>query len=209
VLHAFGTADAGGLAAHLAASPDRQFTTLDTHDGIPVRPDLDGILRPGEMAALAEGIQRRGGNVNRILSTNAPGEVDVHQLNCAYYAALDCDDERYLAARAIQLFARGVPQIYYVGLLAGANDTEAVDASGDGRAVNRHDYSADEIASALSRPVVRRLLELVRLRNSDPAFDGEIEEVTGRDASLRIRWRNGDATCTLEADLASGSFAIS
>ena len=32
------------------------------------------------------------------------------------------DDDRYLAARAIQLFARGVPQIYYVGLLAGAND---------------------------------------------------------------------------------------
>ena len=49
----------------------------------------------------------------------ADGDVDVHQLNCTYYAALDCDDDRYVAARAIQLFARGVPQIYYVGLLAG------------------------------------------------------------------------------------------
>ena len=28
-----------------------------------------------------------------------------------------CDDERYVAARAIQLFAKGVPQVYYVGLL--------------------------------------------------------------------------------------------
>ena len=46
----------------------------------------------------------------------------MHQLNCTYYSALGEDDERYLAARAIQLFARGVPQIYYVGLLAGAND---------------------------------------------------------------------------------------
>ena len=54
-------------------------------------------------------------------STHA-AEVDVHQLNCTYYSALDCDDDRYFAARAIQLFARGVPQIYYVGLLAGEND---------------------------------------------------------------------------------------
>ncbi len=51
-----------------------------------------------------------------------PTAVDVHQLNCTYYSALGEDDDRYLAARAIQLFARGVPQVYYVGLLAGAND---------------------------------------------------------------------------------------
>ena len=67
--------------------------------------------------------------------------VDVHQLNITYYSALDADDERYLAARAIQLFAPGVPQIYYVGLLAGANDHAAVQATGEGRAINRHDYS--------------------------------------------------------------------
>ena len=100
---------------------------LDCHDGIPVRPDLDGILEPGEMLDLADLVQRRGGNVNRILSdAHADGDVDVHQLNCTYYSALDCDDDRYVAARAIQLFARGVPQIYYVGLLAGENDHAAV-----------------------------------------------------------------------------------
>ena len=44
VLQAFGTRDARQLAAHLAARRPSQFTTLDCHDGIPVRPDLDGIL---------------------------------------------------------------------------------------------------------------------------------------------------------------------
>ena len=34
--------------------PDRQFTTLDSHDGIPVWPDLEGILSPSEMRALAD-----------------------------------------------------------------------------------------------------------------------------------------------------------
>ena len=96
----------------------------------------------------------------------------MHQLNCTYYAALDCDDDRYVAARAIQLFARGVPQIYYVGLLAGENDHAAVVETGEGRAINRHNYRADEIESALRRPVVGRLLDLIRLRNTHPAFDG-------------------------------------
>ena len=83
-----------------------------------------------------------GGNVNRILSdAHADGEVDVHQLNCTYYSALGGDDDRYVAARAIQLFARGVPQIYYVGLLAGENDHDAVERTGEGRAINRHDYT--------------------------------------------------------------------
>ena len=73
----------------------------------------------------------RGGNVNRILSDAHANGVDVHQLNCTYYAALGEDDERYLAARAIQLFAKGIPQLYYVGLLGG------LERPGGGRADRR------------------------------------------------------------------------
>ena len=145
VLHAFRTGESRRLADHLARSPRRQFTTLDCHDGIPVRPDLDGVLLPEEMLDLETHVRRQGGNVNRILSDAHSAGVDVHQLNCTYYSALDCDDERYLAARAIQLFARGVPQIYYVGLLAGENDHEAVRRTGEGRAINRHDFTLEEI----------------------------------------------------------------
>ena len=119
-MHAFETGSAARLCDHLARSPERQFTMLDCHDGIPVRPDLDGILEPAEMLELADLVLRRGGNVNRILSdAHADDSVDIHQLNCTYYSALGADDDRFVAARAIQLFARGVPQIYYVGLLAG------------------------------------------------------------------------------------------
>ena len=100
---------------------------LDCHDGIPMRPDLDGILNRHQMLSLADLVQRRGGNVNRILSgADADGDVDVHQLDSTYYSALGCDDDRFITARAIQLFARGVPQVYYVGLLAGENDHQAV-----------------------------------------------------------------------------------
>ena len=208
VLDAFETGHADRLARHLERSPDRQVTTLDSHDGIPVRPDLDGILEPTEMRELADRIRGRGGNVNRILSGGLAGEVDVHQLNCTYFSALGARDDRYLAARAIQLFAKGVPQIYYVGLLAGENDIVAVERTGEGRAVNRHDYTMAEIEAALERPVVRRLLELVRLRNTHPAFDGRLEVATDGDSGLSLGWCAGDATCRLTVDLATGRGTI-
>jgi sucrose phosphorylase len=182
---------------------------LDCHDGIPVRPDLDGILAPQELLRLADLVKRQGGNVNRILSeAHADGDVDVHQLNCTYYSALDCDDDRYVAARAIQLFARGVPQVYYVGLLAGENDHQAVAESGDGRSINRHNYTVSEVEVAIRRPVVQRVLDLVRLRNIEPAFSGRLEVTTVDPATLRMSWRLGGDNCELEVDLRSGRAAI-
>ena len=204
VLDALVTGSAGLLGSHLAQSPARQFTTLDCHDGIPVRPDLDGILPAAGMRQLADVVLERGGNVNRILSdAHGDGGVDVHQLNSTYYSALGCDDDRYVLARAIQLFAPGIPQVYYVGLLAGENDLEALASSGDGRAVNRHDYRLEEVEQALARPVVRRVIDLVRLRNEHPAFDGHLAVATNGPV-LRMDWQRDDDCCELEADLATG-----
>jgi sucrose phosphorylase len=159
------------------------------------------------MLDLAERVRQQGGNVNRILSDAHAEGVDVHQLNCTYHSALDADDDRYLAARAIQLFARGVPQIYYVGLLAGENDTAAVERT-DGRAINRHNYTRHEVSAALRRPVVKRLLELVRLRNSHPAFDGSLHVETDGASSLRLRWQRGRSSCSLDVDVAVGHATV-
>jgi sucrose phosphorylase len=208
LLHAFASGRLDRLAAHLDRSPDRQFTTLDCHDGIPVRPDLDGILARSEMLRLAAHVADRGGNVNRILSDANAGGVDVHQLNCTYYSALDADDDLFVVARAIQLFSRGVPQVYYVGLLAGVNDRVAVARTGDGRAVNRRDYTPDEISAALDRPVVQRVLNLVRLRNTHPAFDGELRVDSPDDRSIQMHWRHGDASLALEVDFAAACASV-
>jgi sucrose phosphorylase len=208
LLHSLATGSGERLAAHLAASPGRQFTMLDCHDGVPVLPDLHGVLSPGEMRALATLVLEHGGNINRLLSDAwAVDDVDVHQLNITYYSAVGCDDGRYLLARAIQLFAPGIPQLYYVGLLAGENDLAGVEATGDGRAINRHNYDRDEIAAALRRPLVQRLIELVRLRHRHPAFSGA-SEVDARGSSLRITWRNDQHCCELRGNLRTGQVEI-
>lgn len=208
LLHTFESGDVSQLAAHLARSPERQVTMLDCHDGIPVRPDLDGILGRDEMNELAGRVLERGGNVNRILSDSHADDVDVHQLNCTYYSALGEDDDRYLAARAIQLFARGIPQVYYVGLLAGANDHEAVAGTGEGRAINRHDFTTAEIEEALHRPVVQRLLDLLRLRGTHPAFDGRLTVEVPSAGQIRMVWTSGEDCCVLDVDVRDGSLDI-
>ena len=128
--------------------------------------------------------------------------------NCTYYSALECDDDRYVAARAIQLFARGVPQIYYAGLLAGENDHDAVVEHGDGRAINRHDYTTREVEEAVGRPVVQRVMDLIRLRNDHPAFAGNLVATTLDPAVLRLTWSLEADACALEVDLRSGRASI-
>jgi hypothetical protein len=95
-----------------------------------------------------------------------------------------------------------------VGLLAGANDRAGLQLTGDGRAINRHNYTLAEIDEALRRPVVQRLLELVRLRNSHPAFDGTHEVVTFGRSGLRMFWQAASSACALEVDLSSGRVTI-
>ena len=102
-----------------------------------------------------------------------------------------------------------MPQIYYVGLLAGENDDVAVERTGDGRAINRHNFTMDEIDDALRRPVVQRIVDLIRLRNVHPAFDGElcVESADGR--SISMRWTNDDRHLDLDVDFEDGRACLS
>ena len=77
------------------------------------------------------------------------------QINCSYYSAVGNRDDWYLLARAIQFFTPGIPLVYYVGLLAGENDVALVEATKNGRDINRHEFSLDEAIGETDRPVVR------------------------------------------------------
>ncbi len=203
VLDAFRTAEAGPLAAHLAASPARQVTTLDSHDGIPIQPDLEGVVPLESARAIVEACVERGANVSRLFTTaHLPDpRFDAHQVNCTYRSAIG-DDEAYVAARAIQLFAPGIPQVYYVGLLGGHNDHDAVRRTGEGRAINRHDYDRAEIDAALADPLVGRLVRLIRFRHDHPAFTGDME-ARAEESTLRIAWSAPEGRATLDVDLAT------
>lgn len=190
-----------------AICPRKQFTTLDTHDGIGVV-DVKDLLPDDEIERTKEDIFKCGANVKKIYNTAAYNNLDIYQVNCSYYSALGNDDDSYLLARAIQFFAPGIPQVYYVGLLAGKNDLKLLEETKIGRNINRHYYSMDEIAGEVERPVVRKLIDLMEFRNSHPAFDGSFELKECGEHELYIVRACGEHKVTLLADLESKKMTI-
>jgi len=191
------------LYDYLKDRPEKQFTMLDCHDGIPVKPDLDTLITTADARKMVDVCIERGSNLSLIFSDkhkDADG-FDVHQIRCSYYSVLNCDDNAYLAARAIQFFVPGIPQVYYVGLLAGKNDEEAVKRTGEGREINRHNFSVDEIANAVKQNVVQRLMELIRFRNEYPAFNGTFSIHHQGDDLVLLSWKKDEKECSLNINL--------
>lgn len=210
ILHTLFNQSSQKLCDYLRICPRNQITMLDCHDGIPVQPDLDDVLQVEESRQIVEVCLQRGANLNRILSEEHMGQADfdAHQINCTYYSALNGDDDAYIAARAIQFFAPGIPQVYYVGLLAGENDQNGVKQTGEGRAINRHNYSLAEVEAALHKPVVQRLIKLIQFRNEYEAFNGDFAVLASDDYHLRLRWQKTSQHCTLTVDLTAHQCTI-
>ncbi len=207
VLHALFKADAIPLVEWLKVRPDNSITVLDTHDGIGVidvgadAAGNPGLLPPADINNLVETMHDRSGGESRQATGAAANNLDLYQVNCTYYDALGKRDAEYLIARAIQFFVPGIPQVYYVGLLGGTNDMELLAQSGVGRDINRHYYKDGEVGEALEKPVVKRLIELIRLRNQHPAFGGEARVESTERHLLNITWRLGEDWARLAVDL--------
>jgi sucrose phosphorylase len=207
-LHALYNHTGEYLKRWMEMCPMKQFTTLDTHDGIGIV-DVKDLLPDEEIEKVKEQMYAKGANVKAIYSSAAYNNLDIYQVNTTYYSALGDNDDAYLLARAIQFFAPGIPQVYYVGMLAGRNDLKLMNRTRNGRDINRHYYTAEEVAAEQERPVVQKLKELMILRNTHPAFsiDGSIA-IEAKDCRLKITRSFGNDSITLDADLSSYTFNI-
>ena len=213
LLHAIFNATARHLKEWIEIRPRNALTVLDTHDGIGII-DIGadarhaGLVPPEDLERLVETIHARSRGQSRLATGAAASNLDLYQVNCTYYDALGRNDRQYLLARAIQFFLPGIPQVYYVGMLAGGNDMELLARTGTGRDINRHYYDRAEVLAALERPVVRDLQRLIRLRNGHPAFQGAFQAGRTGQHSLALRWRCGAERAELLADFATGRWAL-
>lgn len=211
VLYTLYSQDATRLVEWLSDSPMKQFTTLDTHDGIGVV-DVKDILTDEEIELTTNKLYEIGANVKRKYSSAEYNNLDIYQINTTYYSALGDDDKKYFISRLIQAFAPGIPQVYYVGLLAGKNDIELLEKTKEGRNINRHYYSNEEIKREVKRPVVAALLKLFTYRNRSKAFelDGKFEITTSAKNSFNIKRTSADGQTVseLKVDLATYSYEV-
>lgn len=212
-LHGLYSGSARVLRRWLEISPRNAVTVLDTHDGIGVidvgpAGDRPGLFTVAQVDELVEGIHAASGGESRRATGAAASNLDLYQVNSTFFSALGGDEERYLLARLLQFLSPGIPQVYYAGLLAMPNDLDLLARTGVGRDINRPYLDRSQIEAALRRPVVRRLLGLIRFRNTHPAFDGEFHLGDGADHGLHLGWESSRGTVEAVLDLADGSFRL-
>ncbi len=185
----------------------RVVNMLGCHDGIPLL-DLKGILPEEDIQNMIDTIVGRGGFVKDLHGAKNM----YYQVNATYYSALGDDDKKMLFARAIQMFMPGKPQVWYLDLFAGKNDHEAVKRAGAGghKEINRTNLTIDQIEAAMEKDVVKKQLELLRFRNTCPAFGFDAKlDVTVDGTKMKFVWENDGHKATLEADFNDYSYKIS
>ena len=207
---------ARNLKKWLNISPRNVVTVLDTHDGIgiiDVGPGTlnlrdKGLLNEDEINYLVETIHANSGGISRKASGEGVRNLDLYQVNCTYYDALGRDDNVYLLARLIQFFSPGIPEVYYMGLLAARNDVNLFAKTGSGRDINRRFYTYEQVEKDLKKPVVQSLIRLIRFRNSHPAFNGEFHLMDSADDILHIFWLAGKDKAEALIDLKEFTFQL-
>jgi sucrose phosphorylase len=208
MLYTLYSGDAKKLTNWLDVCPRKQFTVLDTHDGIGVV-DVKGVLTDEEISFTQEKFFEIGANIKREYNSVTYNNFDVYQINCTYFSALGNNESAYLLARALQFFTPGIPQIYYVGLFGGKNDIDLIESTKSGRDINRHYYSLEEINEKVKQPFLKRLYRLMKFRNTCPAFNGEINILKAeKKEDIIIQWINGACKATLTANVKSYDFGI-
>lgn len=205
MLHTLITGSAKEMKRWFSIAPEKQFTVLDTHDGIGVF-DADGIVSKEQAQHVISRIEHNLSYSFKPMDESKKKYWKSYQLYGTFYSILDENDDAYLLARAIQFFAPGIPQVYYVGMLAGSNDLSFTEK--DHRFINRHDYTNGELEAELQRPVVRKLISLMKLRNTHPAFAGALEVLPSADDALLLRRKAANEEIVLDADLKQQRFEI-
>ncbi|WP_281635389.1 alpha-amylase family glycosyl hydrolase [Flavobacterium marginilacus] len=191
---------------------------LGCHDGIPVL-DLKGkeingvynkgLLEDDEIETIMSTIIERGGRVKNLYDPSGK-KISYYQVNATFFSALGEDEQKLLLARAIQMFMPGIPQVWYLDVFAGKNNYEAADHSGSAghKEINRTTLSLQDIERGLKTDVVKKQLEIIRLRNTSNAFLGKVEINPSTDDSIAIKWTNNNTIAYLEADLKTNMFTI-
>ena len=211
LLHSFFTGTVDRLDKWFSLRPNNCLNVLDTHDGYGVidggpiggRP---GLITQDEMAHIFKVAEKNTAGHSAVASVVPQWFSLPHQIN-ATLPNIVANDTAYVIMRAVQFFLPGEPQVYYVGLFNGMDDKELFEKTGQGRDVNRHNYTPAEISKALESEVTQAIIALARVRKH-PAFQGDFSwQVLGAD-SIKLQWQSGTESLSLEFNTANPAFKI-
>lgn len=213
VLDTLFNADATNLKKWLEIAPRNVVTVLDTHDGIGIvdvasEGDKEGLIPDSVLDNIVNKMHANSDGRSLKATGAAASNLDLYQVNCTYFEALGSNEVSYLMARAIQFFVPGIPQVYYVGLFGDENDMELLAKTNVGRDINRHYYTKEEIQKKTASSLFEKLSQLMKLRNTHPAFNGDFNLEESSAKYLEIKWVLNRESIQLKMDLENKSFEI-
>jgi sucrose phosphorylase len=172
VLHTFYTEDATALSkwARDLQYPSKItsfFNILDTHDGVGLQ-GAKNILSREEIDAM---IKKATGEHKAFVSykTGEDGHDEPYEINTTWFGALnrEVSEEdlafqvrRFVASRCIALVLRGVPAIYFHGMIGTGNNPDIVKRTGVKRDINRSVIDEKDLDRAIEDPESR--ISLIR-----------------------------------------------
>jgi len=165
------------------------FNFIASHDGIGLRP-AEGLLSDDELLTLIGTMRRFGARVS--YRTTQTGENKPYEINIALFDALqgtvagpdEYGMERFICAHTIMLGLEGIPGIYIHSLLGTRNDMDRLERTGHNRAINRHQWRAEELDEQLANPdstharVFAELKRLLSIRQRQAAFHPNATQFT-------------------------------
>ncbi|KAA3657713.1 MAG: glycosidase [Chloroflexi bacterium] len=210
VINALESGKNGYLVKWIREVVENGFVTvnmLGCHDGIPLL-DIKGLLDEQSIDEMIDVILDRGGMVKNLFGPDGK-KISYYQVNATFFSALDENHKKFLLARAIQMFMPGIPEVWYLDLFAGTNDHEAAEKGGH-KEINRTDLSMAEIETRLQTSIVQEQLNLLRFRNTFPAFglDADLTIQDSDEHQLTLVWSKDGYEASLHADLRSYEYDI-
>ena len=188
VLHSFYREDATALSnwAKDLIPPSKLttfFNILDTHDGVGLL-GVKNILPAEDIENIVQTARKHGAFISYKSGQN--GQQEPYEINTTWFSALNQDHsnediafqvKRFVASRSIALALRGVPGIYFHGLIGTRNDIETARKTKSKRDINRKHIQANEILTQARDSKSRishineQLRPLLEIRVSQSAFN--------------------------------------
>ncbi len=162
VLHTFYTEDTTALSdwaekLQYPSDTTNYLNFLDSHDGVGVM-GAKGILTKEEIDYIIIRAKEQGAFIS--YKTGKEGK-EPYEINTTWWSAVNMEQsgeavsfqvKRYVALRSIPLVLRGVPGIYFHGLIGTSNDIDTVLKTKSKRDINRKVVDEAELGTAIEDP---------------------------------------------------------
>lgn len=207
VLHSIFSQNTQHLKTWFGRQVSNTITVLTNHDGFMTGRILQ-TLSLDEAEFTRKNILENGGSLTQKASGTVANNIASDGINATLIEALHKDQEKWLIANILHLFAPGIPQVYYNDLLAQTNDLEMFKEVGEGRSLIRHNFDMEELEQGFTIPYVEKLIKIMEFRNNFSAFNGQNKVEESDESMFVMTWENNGFLTRLTINLVQFSFNI-